>query len=176
MVGTRVGYAGGGKDNPTYRDLGDHTETYQVDFDPTVISYADLLRVYWKDHSPTRPMFGRQYMSAIYWHDEEQRRLAEASLEERRKATSKTLYVEMKQAPRFWVAEDYHQKYYLRQTPVLMREFERMYPDPDELVHSTAAARVNGALGGYLGGARLRGLRGRLGLSERAEEMLFARG
>lgn len=120
-------------------------------------------------------MLGRQYMSALFWHGEEQKELAEASIRKRQESLNKTLYVEFAEAPRFWVAEDYHQKYYLRQTPVLMREFQQMYPDPKDFARSTAAARVNGVLGGYLRGPQLEALRGRLGLSDRAEELLFAR-
>ena len=61
-----MGYAGGKKLKPTYRDLGDHTETVQVDYDPGQVSYEDLLRVFWQSHDPTEPIHSRQYASIIF--------------------------------------------------------------------------------------------------------------
>ena len=79
MVRTRVGYAGGTKDNPTYHNLGSHSETIQIDYDPVQISYEELLRVFWDSHLPIFPPFSQQYKSAIFYHDENQQRLAEES-------------------------------------------------------------------------------------------------
>ena len=100
--------------NPTYHDLGDHSETIQVDYDPAQISYAQLLEVFWTHHNPFTPLWSRQYMSAILYHNEEQRRLAlesKSQLEARRGARVHTQIVP---AGQFYLAEDYHQKYLMK--------------------------------------------------------------
>ncbi len=144
-----MGYAGGRKDHPTYHDLGDQTETLQVHYDPAKVSYEQLLEVYWAGFRPKHASWGTQYRAAIFVHDEEQRRLAELFKNGLEDETGDTLYVSIEPAGRFWSAEDYHQKYYLRGDRELTAEFRAMYPDDDDFVDSTAAARVNGYLGGY---------------------------
>ena len=76
MIRTRVGYTGGNKENPTYRTLGDHTESIEVDYDPGIISYADLLKVFWRSHDPGSRSWSRQYIAAIFYHNEEQKKQA----------------------------------------------------------------------------------------------------
>ena len=122
MVRTRVGYAGGMKENPTYYNLGYHSETIQIDFDPTRISYQELLKVFWESHNPTTPPFSQQYMSIIFYHNEEQKRLATESREHLESQLGSTISTEIVSFSKFYLAEDYHQKYYLRQEPALMRD------------------------------------------------------
>jgi methionine-S-sulfoxide reductase len=148
VVRTRVGYTGGTSADPTYRSIGDHSESIQVDYDPGVLSYADLLDVFWSSHRPTSPAFSRQYASAIFVHDDEQRRDAEQT-KARMEARFGRIHTDVVPLDRFYVAEDYHQKYRLRNTPALFREFHEMYPDEAAFRESTAAARVNGYLDGY---------------------------
>lgn len=149
MVRTRVGYAGGKKKDPTYYSLGDHTETIQIDYDPTQISYKELLDVFWKSHSPTSRSWSRQYMAAVFYHNAEQRKLAiESGNRETVKRKGK-IYTEILSFTGFYLAEPYHQKYWLRQERDLMKEFSVIYPNNEDFVNSTAAARLNGYLGGY---------------------------
>ena len=146
MIRTRVGYTGGNKENPTYRALGDHTESIEVDYDPGIISYEDLLKIFWRSHDPGSRSWSRQYMSAIFYHNEEQKKLA---LESRKREEAKTggkMYTEIAPASRFYRAEDYHQKYYLRQRPELIRELKAIYPSNEDFQDSTVAARLNGYL------------------------------
>jgi methionine-S-sulfoxide reductase len=151
MVGvarTRVGYAGGTTEDPTYRTIGDHTETTQIEFDPMVVAYEDLLAVFWAAHTPTKAAPSRQYASLIFTHDLEQAALADDA----RRAVEARLgpvHTQIRPLERFCVAEDYHQKYRLRGNPILSREFNAMYPDPADLRESTAAARINGYLDGW---------------------------
>ena len=148
IVRTRVGYAGGTTPDPTYRSIGDHTETLQVDFDPSRRSYADLLDVFWASHRPTSPAFSRQYASIIFTHDDEQQSAAEES---KRAIESRIgrVYTDIVPLERFYLAEDYHQKYRLRNSGRLYREFRAVYPEAADFRESTAAARVNGYLDGW---------------------------
>ena len=147
MIRTRVGYAGGTTPDPTYKTIGDHTETVEIDFDSSRVSYADLLDVFWSAHRPTSRPFSRQYMSAILTHDDEQLRLAEES-RDRLSATVGTIYTRIEPLDTFYMAEEYHQKYRLRNAPALFREMRGYYPDADDFRDSTAVARLNGYLDG----------------------------
>ena len=166
VVRTTVGYAGGSTPSPTYRRIGDHTETIEVEFDPAVVSYEDLLDVFWSSHDPVRPAWSRQYRSAIFVHDDEQQRLAEATRVRIEQARGSKLQTSIEPAREFTRAEDYHQKYRLRGDRELMSEYSEMFPDADEFADSTAVARVNGLLGGNGGTADLERVAGELGLSE----------
>ena len=120
---TAVGYTGGHLDNPTYEDVcagtTGHAEAVEVVFDPSVISFEDLLEVFWKSHDPTTPNrqgpdVGSQYRSAIFFHQPEQEAVAETS-KERLAASGKTggpVVTEITPASTFWRAEEYHQKYF----------------------------------------------------------------
>jgi peptide-methionine (S)-S-oxide reductase len=169
-----VGYAGGAKKHPTYRSLGDHTETVQVDFDPTVISYQELLEVFWASHIPGYPSWSRQYLNVIFYHTEEQKRLAEDSKARVAAKTGGPVHTAILPATEFTLAEDYHQKYYLRQVPGVWREISRFYPDLNGLVDSTAAARMNGYAAGYGSVSRLEEELPGLGLSPEAGRQLLA--
>ncbi len=124
VVTTAVGYAGGSTPNPTYREVCSgqtgHAEVVLVVFDPARVSYDDLLRVFWESHDPTQGMrqgndVGTQYRSAIYVYGDAQRRAAEASLgayqEKLRAAGFGAITTEIRDAPPFYYAEDYHQQY-----------------------------------------------------------------
>ncbi len=148
MVRTRVGYAGGSRENPTYRSLGDHAETIQIDYDPALISYEELLAVFWASHSPVARPWSSQYASIIFYHNPEQKRLAEESRDREQERLGQPIFTEMAAYDRFYRAEDYHQKYRLRAEPRLLAELEALYPAPADLVDSTLAARLNGFLDG----------------------------
>ena len=122
MIRTRVGYAGGHKQDPTYRDMGDHTETVQVDYDPRMISYEQLLRIFWDSHHPTTPPFSQQYKSIIFYHNEEQKRLAIETKEREESRLKGSIYTEIVPFSEFYLAEAYHQKHYLRQEPDIMKD------------------------------------------------------
>ena len=175
MVRTRVGYAGGEKKNPTYQDLGDHTEAIQIDYDPTRVSYEELLEVFWDSHNPTSRPWSRQYMSIIFFHDEGQEQLARDSKALREEKVGGKIYTEITALSPFYLAEDYHQKYYLQGVPELKRELREYYPDLEAFVNSTAAARINGYVGGYGNLASLEEELESFALSGTAEERLRQR-
>ena len=121
---TAVGYAGGHTRNPTYEEvcsgLTGHTEVVLAVFDPAIVGYADLLKVFWEAHDPTQGMrqgndIGTQYRSAIYVDDDGQRELALASREQYQRALSAAGYgeitTEIEDSPTFYYAEHYHQQY-----------------------------------------------------------------
>ena len=121
---TAVGYAGGITPNPTYEELCSgrtgHAEVVRIVFDPEKVSYEDLLRVFWENHDPTQGMrqgndVGTQYRSAIYCYGDTQRRAAEASRlayqQVLKAAGFGPITTEIREAPKFYYAEDYHQQY-----------------------------------------------------------------
>jgi len=124
VYSTAVGYAGGHTADPTYRQVCSnttgHAEVVLVIFDPTRISYEQLLKVFWESHDPTQGMrqgndIGSQYRSAIYTDNEAQQQAAEQSRREFQSALSKAgfgqITTQIRAAPPFFYAEDYHQQY-----------------------------------------------------------------
>ena len=122
VTATAVGYEGGTKPEPTYREVcggaTGHAETVEVDFDPARVSYGRLLDVFWENHDPTTlnrqgPDVGEQYRSAIFFHDADQEREARASKEALEKSGRyrRPIVTQILPASTFWRAEDYHQQY-----------------------------------------------------------------
>jgi len=122
VVATAVGYEGGTFENPTYRDVctdkTGHAEVVEVRYDPSRVSYEDLLRVFWENHNPTQlnrqgPDAGTQYRSVIFFHTPEQQAAALASKEAlaRSGRYNKPIVTEIVPASTFYRAEDYHQQY-----------------------------------------------------------------
>jgi len=172
VLRTRVGYAGGTKKDPTYHSLGDHTETLQVDYDPAQVSYAELLEVFWKSHDATVGAWSQQYMNAIFYADEAQKKQAEASMGPVSRRLNKPILTKILPLDRFYPAEGYHQKHSLRQDKDILREFSVIYPREGDLINSTAAARINGYLSGYGTAENLDEEIDRLGLSAASAERL----
>jgi peptide-methionine (S)-S-oxide reductase len=144
-VRTRCGYAGGVHPDPTYHDLGDHTEVFAIDFDPDVLSYDDLLAEFWAAHRPTRDPYSRQYMAAAFPSAQQLDR-ALASRDHVARELGTDVATPIVPDARFYLAEDYHQKYYLRHDKLLMAELAAY--TPAAFVDSTAAARLNGYAAG----------------------------
>ena len=121
---TTVGYLGGSLKDPTYEDVCSgqtgHAEVVQVEYDPNVISYDDLLTVFWNNHDPTTlnrqgPDVGDQYRSAVFFHDAEQEAVAKISKEKLQnsdKLKGRKIVTEIVPASSFYKAEDYHQQYF----------------------------------------------------------------
>jgi peptide-methionine (S)-S-oxide reductase len=123
VVSATSGYTDGRTKNPSYEQVSagitGHTEAVEVKFDPSKVTYEKLLDVFWINHDPiyVDRQFcdhGSQYRPGIYWHDEEQRRLAEASKAkyEKLKSFKQPIVTPIVKASQFWPAEDYHQDYY----------------------------------------------------------------
>jgi peptide-methionine (S)-S-oxide reductase len=119
---TAVGYMGGKLKDPTYQDVctdrTGHAEVVEVEYDPSEVSYEELLRVFWDNHDPTTlnrqgPDTGTQYRSVIFYHTPEQEAAAKASKDTLAKSGryKRPIVTEITAAPEFWRAEDYHQQY-----------------------------------------------------------------
>src|SRR5712664_4104873 len=122
VLSTAAGYAGGTKENPTYEDIctdkTGHAEVVQVEFDPSQISYDELLNIFWSNHNPTSlnrqgPDVGTQYRSVIFYHSPEQQAAAEASKRKIGESGkfNRLIVTQIEPAPKFWPAEEYHQRY-----------------------------------------------------------------
>lgn len=121
---TTVGYLGGSLKDPTYEDVCSgqtgHAEVVQVEYDPSIVSYNDLLTVFWNNHDPTTlnrqgPDVGNQYRSAIFFYDTEQETTAKTSKEKLQnsdKFKGRKIVTEIIPASQFYKAEDYHQQYF----------------------------------------------------------------
>jgi peptide-methionine (S)-S-oxide reductase len=122
VVSTAVGYAGGHFDNPTYQDVCSgrtgHAEVVEVIYNPEIISYQDLLDLFWNIHDPTTlnrqgPDLGEQYRSVIFYHDNEQGKIARESKKSKQLSGryKRNIVTQIEPAPIFWKAEEYHQQY-----------------------------------------------------------------
>ena len=122
VTSTAVGYTGGTLKNPTYQDVctdkTGHAEVVQVEFDPSQLSYEELLKVFWENHDPTTlnrqgPDVGKQYRSAVFYHTPEQKNAAEASKQALANSGKfrRPIVTEIVPATDFWRAEEYHQQY-----------------------------------------------------------------
>jgi len=173
VVRTRVGYAGGTKVDPTYHDLGNHAETIQIDFDPEKITYEQLLDSFFTLHNPcTRSFSSLQYRSAIFVHGDEQRKAAEAAKEKYAAKEGRTVLTAILPAGKFYLAEDYHQKYLLKRKKKLYAELACYYPNESDFINSTAVARACGYIDGNGTAEALEAEIDSLGLSDEAKEIL----
>jgi peptide-methionine (S)-S-oxide reductase len=125
VISVESGYANGHVANPSYRDVCNgntgHAEVVQIKFDPTIISFRDVLNVFFAIHDPTSMNrqgadVGTQYRSGIYYHTPEQKETAEALIKDlnEQKIWNSTIVTEVKPLSNFYIAEDYHQEYFVR--------------------------------------------------------------
>jgi peptide-methionine (S)-S-oxide reductase len=138
-----------------------------------VISYEKLLDIFWRSHHPGQPAWSRQYRAVVFYRGKRQKALALKTRDQVAARMHAPVSTAILPAGPFTLAEGYHQKYYLRQRPDLIAEFEVIYPTPEALTGSTAAARVNGYLAGYGAPAELQAELDGLGLSLNSRRKLM---
>jgi len=173
VVRTRVGYAAGTTPDVNYKNIGDWMEAIQVDYDPSVVRYEDLLAIFFAEHDACEAPWKRQYASGVFFHDGEQERIAKAALAAFKGADGEKPVSEIGPA-KFVAAEDYHQKYYLRQTRPLGDALHKLFGASESAFReSTAVARVNGYLAGHGKLADLERELPALGLGEREKNLLL---
>jgi peptide-methionine (S)-S-oxide reductase len=146
----------------------------QIEYDPDRTSYQELLDVFWNSHDASSPPLSVQYKSIIFYHNEAQKRLALKSKAQLEAKQGKAIFTEILPYSRFYLAEDYHQKYYLRNVPALQKELAAIYPNINDFINSTAVARVNGYVGGNGDIETLRQEIDSYGLSPAAQQHLLA--
>lgn len=136
-------------EDPTYRNLGGHTEAIQIDYDASRVSYEELLDVFWSRHDPTSASWSTQYKNVLWFHDDAQHTAALTTRDRIAAERGAEVRTEILPAPMFWRAEDYHQKYRLRTRGALEETVRGLYENEVDFVDSTLAARLNGLLAGY---------------------------
>lgn len=143
-----------------------------MDYDPEVISYQQLLDVFWENHNPFSQSFSRQYAAILFFHGPEQEKQARDSAARLEKEKGRNIKTKILPFSEFYMAEDYHQKYALKGDRLIFGEFAKIYPEEGDLVASTAAARLNGYLGGSGNAEQLKRELPLLGLSPEAQKRL----
>ncbi|RIX60153.1 peptide-methionine (S)-S-oxide reductase [Paenibacillus nanensis] len=158
VVRTRVGYAGGSSPNPSYREMGDHTETVQVEFDPSKLSFRQIVTVFWDNHKPSNinGYKGRQYQSLLFYEDASQKEVIHQVLQELKVGGRGEPDTEIHPYASFYLAEERHQKYYLKRYPHAMETLLPLFDTHAEFNDSTIAARMNGLAKGYTGLERVK--------------------
>ena len=131
----------------------------------------DLLQLFWQNHNPKRKAWSSQYKAIILYQNEIQHEYAQQSMTAVKSSLNAPVTTDILPLVKFYLAEEYHQKYRLQSTP-LMEEMRRAYPNNQEWIHSTAAARLNGYLSGYGLAETFAGDVQQLGLSESGESVL----
>lgn len=150
VLRTRVGYSGGTTEFPSYRQLGDHTETVEIDFDDSIISYEEILRHFWNNHYPNRDQYkGTQYISLLRFRSDEQLDAIEHVKAEMEIKIGEKIETDIAPFENFTLAEERHQKYYLKRYPKAIEQLKDLYPDLESLENSTFAARLNGFVKGF---------------------------
>jgi peptide-methionine (S)-S-oxide reductase len=148
VVRTRVGYAGGTKLDPSYHSLGDHTEVLQVDFDPTVVTYRDLLEEIFQQHDPQTQPSKTQYQNVVFASTDTRRAAIDAVLS----ATGETIEsieTRIEELSQFYPAENYHQKYRLRSASSFLSVFDEAGYADEDIRDSPIAAKLNGYVAGH---------------------------
>lgn len=141
-----------------------------MDFDPERLSYEELLEVFWTEHDPTARAYSTQYKAMVLAGSDAQYEAAVRSRDEIATRKGRPVLTEVRRLERFYVAEDYHQKYALRRDRVLSADLHAHYPDEADFRESTAAARLNGYAYGLGSTLQLEREIASLGLTKESEE------
>lgn len=149
VIQTATGYAGGTTSHPTYRDLGDHSESIEMTFYPQAISLEQLLCCFWENHRPDaiNGYKGRQYMSILFYRNQQQ---YEVMLRVQQQYAPESLSTEIVPYTDFTEAEERHQKYYLQRKSELFKSWVDHLGNYENLFHSTIGARLNALSKGHM--------------------------
>ena len=148
VVRTRVGYAGGTTPEPTYADIGDHTEALQIGYDPERLSFADVLDVAFRSHDPRHQVRKTQYQNIVFTATAEQRDALSSYLDDS-EYDREGIETRIEPLEGFTLAEPYHQKYHLQSKRWATTVFREAGYDGADLRESPAAATLNGYVAGH---------------------------
>lgn len=143
VVHTSTGYAGGTTEQPIYRQMGDHSETIRLEYNPDVLPLEELLTLFWERHRPeviNTYKDSRQYRSIILYEHAEQLDIIQRLQAEHESRA----YTEIQLCSAFYLAEERHQKYYLQRKPDVLNAMESLFANREQALQSTLAARLNG--------------------------------
>lgn len=151
VIRTRTGFAGGITSNPVYRQMGDHTETVQIEFDPDILSFEEILHIFWANHTSTNrtEYKDRQYMSLLFYHNDEQRQTIEQVRRELEMKRNEQIETEIQPFSVFTPAEERHQKYHLKRFKRAAEKLASVFTTPASFTDSTLTARLNGFVKEY---------------------------
>ena len=144
-----------------------------MDYNPEEVTYEELLKIFFDNHSPHYSVPTRQYMSAIFYQDEKQLELATKALLQEQEKRGVKLYTQILPYKEMYLAEAYHQKYYLQLVDLLKNDIKKHYPKFRDFVDSTSAARINGYVKGLGNMDRLMEEIDGFGLSEKGKKRLI---
>ena len=147
---TATGYTGGEKEDPTYRNLGNHAETLRISYNPDKITYEELLEVFWENHDSQTAITSGQYRSEIFFVDEKQAAVVRNFVERKKENVSEDINLSLSQLKEFYEAEDYHQKYYLSQDNRLSQYREDLLALGEDLTYSRIITKLNAYSQDYL--------------------------
>jgi peptide-methionine (S)-S-oxide reductase len=130
--------------------MGDHTECLEIDFNPHVISFIEIVRHFWDSHNPNRGTYkGRQYLSIFLYREEEQEKVLEEIKQSMEASTNSLIQTEVAPFHTFTIAEDRHQKYYLKRFKKATETLKNYFHSEEAFVESTLTARLNAFVKGY---------------------------
>ncbi|GAA0120872.1 MAG: peptide-methionine (S)-S-oxide reductase [Clostridium argentinense] len=149
VIRTRVGYCGGTTINPNYKNIGDHAETLEFDYDGNKITYEEIINGFWDSHTPENRTGNPQYRSIIFYRTEEEKIIAEKSKRDFENSLNIKFNTEIVPLNKFYLAENYHQKFYLQRASILMKELSFKYSNFKDFIDSPLTCKLNGYCRGY---------------------------
>jgi len=147
---TEVGYAGGDMKGPTYHNLGNHTEAIKVIYDPEIISYQELLNIFWENHNHTQKSYSKQYKSIIFCNNNKEEDTVLKFLENKKLEVNKKIYIDIQEIDEFYPAEQYHQKYLFKRNKNMYQQVIELFSGKYKFEDSRIAARLNAYSAGFL--------------------------
>ncbi|MDF2591606.1 MAG: Methionine sulfoxide reductase [Clostridia bacterium] len=144
-----------------------------MDYNPEEITYEELLQIFFDNHSPEYNVSARQYISVIFYQDEKQLEAATKALIQTQEKRGEKIYTQILPYEKIYIAETYHQKYYMQRVDLLKNDIKKHYPKFKDFVDSTAAARINGYVKGLGTMNQLMGEIDKLGLSDKGKKRLI---
>jgi len=175
VLRTRVGYSGGKSSNPSYKVVDLHSEVVEIDYDPDVISYAELIDIFFNAHNETLRPYDQRVKSLIFYRNEVEYEIAKTKIDAIRKNTDKneSVYTELKAFEILYLAEPEHQNRSLKLEPSLYSELKQIFKTEDKILFSILASKLNGYIYGYGTLEEAQTLLESSGLSEASKQRVF---
>lgn len=171
---TEVGYAGGDMPDPEYKNMGDHTEAVQIHYIPDIISFEELVEMFFDTQTCPHLNQSNQYRSILFYGDDEERNIILKIMEKKEKEMGGKFDTDIRPFKNFYAAENYHQKYYFKRIRKLYYDMKEIYNKEKEITMSTAVGHMNGYVHGHGNYELLKEEIHELGLTEEGNDLLIA--